>query len=164
MPPVPADDESISPTFANHTFRESISLICWRGKLNLVDARAARVSGSWRFGPTPLNRGVRWSGGWGLNPFGFVDGNAEALGWIVGSDPSVLLNDAGTRRLMIPLWPVPLGCGVVVGGWAVPHWVRRRRQAAGRCRHCNYDLRASPDRCPECGTIHDPVTPRLPPG
>jgi len=40
---------------------------------------------------------------------------------------------------------------------------RRTRQRAvrGQCLNCGYNLKGSPERCPECGTIRDWIRPCL---
>jgi hypothetical protein len=54
-----------------------------------------------------------------------------------------------SQHIAVPTYPLPLVAGALFI-WRFRRW-RRHRFGPGRCASCGYDLRASPDRCPECG-------------
>jgi hypothetical protein len=103
---------------------------------------------------------VRWksmlpgSGDYGLDHLGFQDSTVFTYGRLLGSgDPETrpLVSDVTT--ITIP--DVFLLClfGATPAVWLRRSWLRRRRIQRGLCVVCGYDLRATPDHCPECGTI-----------
>jgi hypothetical protein len=63
-------------------------------------------------------------------------------------------DDAGRSHrwgVQTPLWLPALATAMLPLVWPIRQ-LKRRRLAEGHCRKCGYDLRASKDRCPECGT------------
>ena len=54
------------------------------------------------------------------------------------------------RYVQFPHWSAVTVFGAM--SFFFVHKCRRSRHAIGHCPTCNYDLRATPDRCPECGT------------
>jgi hypothetical protein len=64
---------------------------------------------------------------------------------------TTLQNEVFAYAIIIPIWAIAMMTAVLPALWL---WRRLpRRFAAGFCRSCGYDLRATPDRCPECGTV-----------
>lgn len=119
-----------------------LSLACWHVERDMRHLAKMYPEG-WHFGSTPATT---------------PDYSASAS-WLVFSghfDWAIL--DRPTRDDVIisaefPLW-VPVIVLVSLG--AVPliaPFRRRARRRRGLCEKCGYDLRATPDRCPECGTV-----------
>lgn len=80
-----------------------------------------------------------------------------------GFDRPVLFGSAPARAVYFPFWFLMLPGVVLPMLWlrAVGRRQRRRRLATpDLCLSCGYDVRASPERCPECGTFNP--SPRFP--
>jgi hypothetical protein len=96
--------------------------------------------------PAPVH-GDRWWNAWGFQLL------RERENW-----PSVYSRTLEKSRLLVgtPYW-FPAGMSAVLPAmWLVRARrarLRRRRKNAGECARCGYDLRATPGRCPECGSV-----------
>ena len=116
----------------------------WRGKA-AVDA----ITGSMYQPPPPpglhharepeFSANLKWPND--LLGFGHAD-----------SEYSVPFYDEKRSTWVVPLWfPAALALALPAT-WLVQRRRRIKRLHAGLCRRCGYDLRATPGRCPECGT------------
>jgi len=86
----------------------------------------------------------------------------ERFGFRIGYEPIIATTKSGALAgggkhtfAVLPDWAL-LVLLVMLPGIAIVKARRRRkdaRTANGLCPVCHYDLRATPDRCPECGTV-----------
>jgi hypothetical protein len=80
---------------------------------------------------------------------GFYSASAMSFGGVAIID--INRPDAVTRHYGAPYWFILAITGFLPFGWTVRVMRRRNRPVHGLCARCGYDLRASTNRCPECG-------------
>lgn len=144
---------------ASERGNQSLQLVSERGLLLLQssDDREPQdaLGGTFRWMSGPRDQ-VRW----GISHTTVITGRVVMLGYSSGggftwrTSPQKYPASYWQRSISAPYWAV-LAALLLPGIVAFPFWRRasRRRQrvAEGLCVKCGYDLRASLDRCPECG-------------
>ncbi len=88
----------------------------------------------------------------GLDSRPAVSGRYDDFGHFGFFYGSIVRPDLVSRSLLVPHWFLTIAAAISPSVWWCKARRTKRRNTAGLCKKCGYDLRASKDRCPECGT------------
>jgi hypothetical protein len=148
--------------------RYAVSLDSWQGSAVVMFTRTARIDGApvpeWtsqrpqRFRVASFPRGDLYEqlviyqnmGHW-------FAGFAAGSGFTATKPKTGPITIVSKNWLVAaPWWAIAVVAAVLPTLWLKRRRDQRRLSLAGRCRNCGYDLRATPDRCPECGMNVEP--------
>jgi len=125
--------------FMWHTSRSSYGLSASPGQLSFLIEEMTDPYSSYFSGPTTSYKRLE------------IAGLSRKMSGTLGFDwnQDTIGEELSTRSLSIPFWFI-----ASISGIPAFLLLRRKRSAiVGKCAACGYDLRATPERCPECGAI-----------
>ena len=130
-----------------------------RGRFHILSDFVGTAQGPFSHREDPLSRYAIWNGG--------TSGYPVKVEWHLGHvwqkysrsymsfAPTNIapLFTTNHRLIVIPYWSPAILFAILPTIWIWRFIKYGRRRKAGHCPKCNYDLRATPERCPECGWI-----------
>ena len=136
-----AADIVMHATVLTDSLQNANYVVSGRGGLGIVRfspiPRSAPGGWSWR---TERGKPILYgNGGWP------VDSRANRAGFALFWEPTL-------TAVLMPIWLVVLVTAVLPACKLLAIRGHASRRRHGLCQACGYDLRASPERCPECGT------------
>ena len=148
---------SVSETYTFHSVRGDLGV---EYEMSRIGSYYTLPRDPW---PAKSTSSVEWDLGEPRNPtelrwvMGGVSPGRFGVGW-KRRVWKLYKNDVREQAVVLAPYRVVLaGCGGFPGMWGVIKLARlvraRRRERRGLCTQCGYDLRTTPDRCPECGEV-----------
>jgi len=146
-------DEVLWMSWNSKIVRYSEKAVAWdQGQLDVVYhsvdyppgwtwANDPRKAG-WRFFSYPLGPGTLEWNWWRYESNGAGVGRGRLMG-----------SFDRAYKIEVAMGPLIVLTAITPAWWIWTALRRRNKRMPGYCRVCGYDLRATPERCPECGTV-----------